>query len=178
MQSFYLYISIKDMYSFISQFIYGWKETTNVICSFLLACKRITALSIQFPSMQLTVFPHMWKMIFASTDSPPCQGSSYSLLDILTLLHLKRFPSHWEETEVTRARHMGNMVGAQVFPTVTILEGLWYREPHSCALSCNTISGTADACCNPRCRWCSRNSWWCFVNNSILWGCIVEYVKC
>jgi hypothetical protein len=57
MQPFYLYIlvSIKDMYSFISQFINGWKETINVVCNFLLAYKRITALSIQFPSMQLTV---------------------------------------------------------------------------------------------------------------------------
>lgn len=60
MQAFYLYISIKDVYSFISQFINdGWKEITKVVHNFLLAYKRITGLSIQFPYMQLTVFPHM-----------------------------------------------------------------------------------------------------------------------
>jgi hypothetical protein len=36
---------------------------------------------------------------------------------------------------------MGNMVGAQGFLTVTILEGLSNRQPHGCALSCHTISG-------------------------------------
>jgi hypothetical protein len=33
-----------------------------------------------------------------------------------------------------KGTYLGNMVGAQMFPTVTILEGLWYSQPNGCAL--------------------------------------------